>query len=369
MNFRKKFFVFFVFFTAALCQSVFAEDSDYAKETMERRQQTEIDGFLYGYTKDIPTMTLSIQFFNDAVKFFEKNEFDLSREALQQAIELEPRNSLAFELLGDIENLHQKFDLAEHYYKKSYLVSASSRIKDKIGKLQKERSVEDNFDTDEDELFLIKYRRGEQSYDSSELKGFLRDAYRQVSQDFSFYFNHKTTVLFYTGEQFHEVTGKEKWVTGLYDGKIRLPAYKQTFNRKDLQAVIVHELTHAFVTALSAGRAPVWLQEGLAQYEQNKVVPIDTIVFDSAVRINGLLSFNRLFFDKFDGEKVTPLEISLFYQESYRFVRYLIERYKMYYIKELLGKIKDEKTIDQAIEESFLISVSQLEKEWLAALK
>ena len=40
-----------------------------------------------------------------------------------------------------------------------------------------------------------------------------------------------------------------------------------------LQAVLSHELTHAFIRRASAGHAPGWLHEGLAQWFEGKRVP------------------------------------------------------------------------------------------------
>jgi tetratricopeptide (TPR) repeat protein len=350
---------------------LYATDSsdDRGKESVERRQKIEIERFYAGNDGRAPVAPMAIGFYNDAVKFFEKNEFDMAREALHESLALEPRNALALELLGEIENLQQNFEKAENYYKQSYLVSPSTRLRQKIEKIQKEQSVEKNLDTYDEEHFIIKYRKGEQGYEGYWLKNLLRDAYRQVSQDFGTYFNHKTAVLFYGGKEFHDVTGQAGWVGGLYDGKIRLPAYQQGFKELDLRAAATHEMTHAFVAALSGMRAPAWIHEGLAEYEQNKIQPVSMIVLNAAVRTRALMPLDRLFSEKLQMDKMDPLEVALFYQEAFSLVRYMIERFQMYRMKEILVKFKEGKPAEQAIEETLGISITQLEKEWLATLK
>ena len=312
---------------------------------------------------------LAIELYNDAVKFFEKNEFELAREALSESLSLEPRNALALELLGEIENLQQNFRKAENYYKQSYLVSPSARLRQKIEKIQKENLVEKDLDTYDEEHFIIKYRKGEQGYEGYWLKNLLRDAYRQISQDFGVYFNHKTTVLFYSGSEFHSVTGQSFWVGGLYDGKIRLPAFSQGFRELDLRAAAVHEMTHAFVASLSGARAPAWIHEGLAEYEQHKIQPVNMVVFDAAIRTQALMPMSRLLSESLQIDKMDPREVALFYQEVFSLVRYMVERYQMYRMKEILVKFKEGKPAEQAIEEVLGLSVSQLEHEWLATLK
>jgi hypothetical protein len=344
------------------------EDNDHGKETVERRQKIEIERFYAGKDGGAPMTPMAIQLYNDAVKFYEKHEFELARDALNESISLEPRNALALELLGEIANLQQDSKKAEDYYKQSYLVSPSTRLRQKIEKLQKENSVEKDLDTYDEEHFIIKYRKGEQGYEGSWLQNLLRDAYRQISQDFGAYFNHKTVVLFYTNQEFHDVTGQSMWVAGLYDGKIRLPAYRQGFREDNLRAAAVHEMTHAFVASLSGSRAPAWIHEGLAEYEQNKILPVNTIVFDAAVRTKSLLPMSSLLSENLKVDKMDPMEVSLFYQEVYKLVSYMVERYQLYRMKEVLQKFKEGKPAEQAIEEVLGISVSQLEKEWLATI-
>lgn len=355
---------------AVMASALFAGDNsdDHGKESVERRQKIEIDQFYAGKGGKAPVAPMAIALYNDAVKFYEKNEFELARQALTDSLGLEPRNALALELLGEIENLQQNFEKAEYYYKQSYLVSPSTRLRQKIEKIQKEHSVEKTLDTYDEEHFIIKYRKGEQGYEGYWLKNLLRDTYSRLSKDFGTYFNHKTAVLFYAGKEFHDVTGQSVWVGGLYDGKIRLPAYRQGFKETDLRAAATHEMTHAFVAFLSGMRAPAWIHEGLAQYEQDKVQPVDTMILSAAIRTKALIPIDRLLSESLQMDKMDPLEVALFYQEVFMLVRYMVERYQMYRMKEILVKFKEGKQAEQAIEEVLGISTKQLEKEWLATL-
>ena len=363
--------IFLCALSFALCAVAYAavEDDDRANETVERRQKIEVERFYAGKGGSAPMAPMAIELYNDAVKFFEKNEFDLAREALKESLALDPRFAQALELLGEIENLQQNFEVAENYYKQSYLISPSTRLRQKIEKIQKENAVEKDLDTYDEEHFIIKYRKGEQGYEGYWLKNLLRDIYRQVSQDFGAFFNHKTAVLFYGSQEFHDVTGQSLMVGGLYDGKIRLPAYKQGFKELDLRSAATHEMTHAFVAALSGMRAPAWIHEGLAQYEQNKVLPIDLLVFRAAIRTETLMPLDRMLSESLQIDKMDPLEVALFYQEAFKLVSYMVERFSMYRMKEILVKFKEGKQAEQAIEEVLGISTEQLEKEWLLSLK
>jgi hypothetical protein len=67
-------------------------------------------------------------------------------------------------------------------------------------------------------------------------------------------------------------------------------------------------------------------------------------------------------------DKMDPLEVALFYQEVFELVRYMVERFQMYRMKEILLKFKEGKPAEQAIEEVLGMSTSQLEYEWLSAI-
>ncbi len=347
------------------------EDPDQrGKEAVEHRQQVELQTFYYG-KGHVPQTPMAIELYNEAVKFFEKGEYDLARDAAQESLRLEPKNPLAYEVLGEIENLQQNFEKAETYYKKSFLLDPSPRVKKKLEKLKKEKNIEKDLSTYDEEHFIIKYRQGQEgkNYEGFWLKGMLRETYRMISQDLGYYFNHKTVVLFYNADEFHDVTGQPHWVGGIYDGKIRLPAYQKGFSETQLRAVAAHEMTHAFVGAISGMRAPAWLQEGLAQYEENKVRPIRPLVLSGTGKTKIFLPFNQLLGQTGSFEKnQDPLSIALFYQESFSLVSYLIERYQMYRVKEMLIKYKEGKNTDEIVSEVLGITLQTLEKQWLATV-
>jgi hypothetical protein len=74
-------------------------------------------------------------------------------------------------------------------------------------------------------------------------------------------------VRLHQASTFHADTGAPSWADGVFasDGAIRVAVGGAARVGHDLDRVLAHELAHAFITHLSAGRAPSWLQEGLAQ--------------------------------------------------------------------------------------------------------
>jgi tetratricopeptide (TPR) repeat protein len=73
-------------------------------------------------------------------------------------------------------------------------------------------------------------------------------------------------VVFYRRKTFDEVTGLGDWAGGVFDGTIRVPVGSLDEERDRLRTVLRHELMHAFVQHIGGGKAPAWLNEGLAQW-------------------------------------------------------------------------------------------------------
>jgi len=77
-------------------------------------------------------------------------------------------------------------------------------------------------------------------------------------------------VVLYAGRTFFTLVSIPEWVSGVFDGKIRIAVDPFAPSNPALDSVLTHELTHAAVRELSRDRAPGWLQEGLAQWREGR---------------------------------------------------------------------------------------------------
>jgi hypothetical protein len=81
-------------------------------------------------------------------------------------------------------------------------------------------------------------------------------------------------VILFSSEGYYNASGAPAWSGGAYDpmdGRIRIPIGGLTASlTPDMDATLIHELTHAFVADGSRGLAPREIHEGLAQYMEGK---------------------------------------------------------------------------------------------------
>jgi hypothetical protein len=81
-------------------------------------------------------------------------------------------------------------------------------------------------------------------------------------------------VVLFTEQSYYDATGAPAWSGGQYDhfdGRVRIPIGGLTpALTSDIDDVLIHELTHAFVADRSGGKAPRDIHEGLAQYMEGK---------------------------------------------------------------------------------------------------
>ena len=345
-----------------------ARKQSISEQALERRQKVELLGFFLKDPKnaEVPKTPQAVELFNQAVKYFQSNDYELARQTLEESIQLDGQNSFAYELLGDINNYEQKLKEAKANYEIAYNLDPRANLKEKIEKIGTEAHVDKKLSTYGEEHFVIKYQKQGDQDKGFELRELLRTTYRDISRDFGYYFKRKVVVLLYEEEDFKKITQLPHWASGVYDGKVRMPINREGFTDQDLKALTAHEVTHAFIAGMSAGRAPAWINEGLAVYEEDKVKPRDLILFRSAIKTRTLMSLDQLISQDATASIEDPLLVSLFYEEAFQITKYLMDRYGVYPVKQILEQFGKGKNSDEAIRAVLKISPSRLEQEWKA---
>lgn len=139
-----------------------------------------------------------------------------------------------------------------------------------------------------------------------------------------------------------------------------------TWERPNLEAVLVHELSHiALHRAVGGHRIPRWFSEGVAihQAREHSIERVQTL-WSATVgdRLLPLRQLSRAFSDR-------PHRVSLAYAESADFVRWLRaredgdERFH-----ELIDRLRDGQPFETSVRRTYSMRLSALELEWRANL-
>jgi len=131
---------------------------------------------------------------------------------------------------------------------------------------------------------------------------------------------------------------------------------------------LVHELTHLVVHQLvfsPYGSLPLWLDEGLAMYNEGELDPDLNYYLEKAISEGSLLSVRSLcspFSSDLD-------KAYLSYAESYSLVEYLLDSYGGEKMLHLLTLFKRGSTYDEALTGAYGFTISELDARWRESLE
>lgn len=321
-----------------------------------------------------PADKLGMIYYNRGAKAYEDRDYTNATDYFNRALQYRTQaNVYIYHLLGRIAYFRQDADTAHDYWERALsepdiTEKQKKAIEEDIRKSTDEKESEDDLKDYRSDKFIIKYNQDELSASAYKVNSVLRSAYRVVGRYFNHFPSEKITVLIYNAEIFKQATGNSHGgIRALYDGKIRLPAIDAKTDLITFKSLLWHEYTHALVYEIAGPRCPVWLNEGLAQIQEDSIVPIKTPALRAAVRTQTTIPF-QLIFSKHDGIP-KDIDVGLFYQQSYSMTRYLLKRYQLYKVKKILIDLKKNKPVEKAFQDHLYLSPERFETNWLKAVR
>lgn len=347
--------------------------NNYAIALNEKNNSEDAKDYLYkaielekdnpDYKKNLANIISSL-----AEKYYKKGDYELSIRELKEALALLPNHTPSLTLLGQVYYQKQELAKAQEVWEKAYSLEPGNReLKQMLARLKDEKEVETQLKQLDAYYFDIRFDKEAISAEIYDIRYYLQRAYQDVGRDFNHYPQHKIPVILYTQEDFQKLRKTPEWVAGIYDGKIRLPVKNENVALKEFQRLIWHEYTHAVVFYLTDGKCPIWLNEGLAKYEEAKQEELDLLPLKRAIKENTLIPISQL--NSSFSLHTNPEKLNLAYLESYSFVEFLLDRWRFYVIKGLLEHLKTGKSIEEAIYEETYRKMDKLEKDWLEWLQ
>ena len=158
-------------------------------------------------------------------------------------------------------------------WKQSLALRPDDSIKQVMARAEREMSAESSYSEREAGHFVLRFEGTQSSVVfRDQLLSTLEADYVELSRAFGSEPRSSIPVVLYTNQAFFDVTQEPSWVGALNDGKLRIPLQGLGSVTPDLARVLKHELTHSFVNQLSMGRCPQWLNEGIAQMMEPRLL-------------------------------------------------------------------------------------------------
>jgi hypothetical protein len=227
-----------------------------------------------------------------------------------------------------------------------------------LDKVEREVRAEAGFEREITPYFVVKWRAAVDADSRRALRDGLAAARRSVVAQLGEAPRERVTVILYDAHQFQAVARVHGWVTGLFDGKIRLPVGAGLPPRQELERILKHEYAHATVHDLARGRAPRWLHEGLAQ-------ALEGAAADPMLRVPGrptLAGVEALLADADPGRARAGYEVALWVVQD------LLDRGGMPAARRLMLRLARGEAIDTAVPAEYGLSLAELEHHWRRVL-
>jgi len=313
---------------------------------------------------------MSLVYLDMAYEALSKNNNSMCRRYLNKAKEMNSDNPSIYLLFGQEAYKRDENRIAKKYWQKALILKPDFReAKLRLDKLNQEEVVEDNYKTRDTGNFILKFER-EKNLDLAESAiSILNGAYKDVGQDFGIYPKESIAVIVYPRSSLRGLDYFPDWAAGVYDGKIRV-GQDLWKDKLFVKAVLYHEYTHAIVNILGGYKVPLWLNEGLAEYEASRFMRSDRrkrrkMLLKEALKRDMLFPFDRL-----SGMNLNILSglpsvlIELVYVQSESFVIYLVDRYSLYDLKKVLILLGKGKNIHDAVRKIMFVDLDELIQDW-----
>jgi len=203
---------------------------------------------------------------------------------------------------------------------------------------------------------------GEYKIDPKDLQDVLDNIYYEVGEDLNYYPPEGTRLIFYDERDFKNIFQKEEPIRAFYDGSIKM-IFIPDPNDPMFKTILAHEYTHALVSMMTDNNCPVWLQEGIAVYEQTRYSKITPTYLRQALVSGHMLSLRDLE-KSFKNETGEYKVLGLNYESALSAVRFIVDTWGWAGLEGLLQAIKKGKHFANAIDEEFYITVTVFNEMW-----
>jgi len=207
---------------------------------------------------------------NAAYLQLRRSEYTLSLEYLERARRVAPEDPDVAKLTGWAYFGLNKLDQAAVEWQHALALRPDPETEAALKKVLRDKEEESQYKENESRHFTLRYSGASEPAMARDVLRTLEHHFDAIESELSYTPPDSIGVILYTQQTFADITQAPAWVGALNDGRIRVPVQGLSSVTPELSRVLKHELTHSFIQQKTRGRAPTWLQEGLAQWMEGK---------------------------------------------------------------------------------------------------
>jgi len=215
------------------------------------------------YVPDDPTILMNVAYLH-----LKRSEYKASMEYLERARRVAPDDPEVAKLEGWAYYGMVKLDQAVAEWKRALAITPDPEVQVALAKAERDSREEQNYRENESIHFTLHYDGTAEPALAKEMLRALEMHFGAIESELNYTPPDSISVVLYTQQAFADITRAPSWVGALNDGRIRVPVQGLTSLTPDLSRILKHELTHSFVQQKTHSRAPVWLNEGIAQWTE-----------------------------------------------------------------------------------------------------
>jgi tetratricopeptide (TPR) repeat protein len=279
----------------------------------------------------------------------------------ERAVRLAPDSPDTLTVLGYAQFASDHSRDAIRAWKRSLSLRPDPVVEKLLAKAERETRAEADFSERESSHFTLRYE-GKQTSEQlrQNIVATLETEYDDLVRELGASPRSTIPVVLYTGRAFFDVTQAPAWSTAVNDGKLRIPIEGMTSVTPEMARVLKHELAHSFITQISNGRCPQWLQEGIAQAVEPKSLSAHGPVLARMFATEREIPFNAL-----EGSfmQFSTIQAVIAYDESLAAVQYINDTYGMSDIQRVLERLAQGSSTEAALRAVVHSDYAQLQSE------
>ncbi|MGH9744476.1 MAG: tetratricopeptide repeat protein [Candidatus Acidiferrales bacterium] len=207
---------------------------------------------------------------NLSVLYLRQSQFSAALDPLERARRVAPNSADVAKLTGWAYYGSNKMDLAVAEWRRAERLHPDQEVERALAKAEKDKAEEESYREGETAHFALKYNGTATPDLARDILHVLEDDFRDIESQLDYTPPEAIGVILYTDQAFADITRAPGWVGALNDGRLRIPVQGLSSVTSELARVLKHELTHSFIAQKTRGRAPTWLQEGVAQFMEGR---------------------------------------------------------------------------------------------------